>query len=130
MAIFRPNTKGRVCVLNFDEKVKFELSLHEDTARKVGEIAQKQADMLEKLDQTDPTALDKAYDITLDALDDLLGENAGAQIMGIYEKPSIFDVADVVTYIGNEYKAAYAELLNNHKQAGIPPTEQRGRRCY
>ena len=130
MAIFRPNAKGRVCVLNFDEKVKFELPLHENTARKLGEIAQKQADALARLEQTDPTALDKAYNYVLDALDELLGENAGAEIMSIYENPSVFDVAEVVTYIGNEYKAAYADMLGAQKQAGVVQTEQRGRRCF
>lgn len=127
MATFRPNTSGRVCAFNFDDKVKFELPLHENTARKLGEISQRQADELTRLSQTDQTALDKAYNCALDALDELFGENAGAEIMSIFENPSVFDVADVLNYIGNEYKASYASLMNAHKQSGTIP-EQRGRR--
>lgn len=127
MATFRPNVNGRVCTLNFDDKVKFELPLHENTARKLGEISQRQAEELTRLSQTDPTALDQAYNCSLDALDELFGENAGAEIMSIFENPSVFDVADVLTYIGNEYKSAYASMMNAHKQAGVVP-DQRGRR--
>lgn len=127
MATFRPNTSGRICTLNFDDKVKFELPLHENTARKLGEISQKQAEELTRLSQTDLTALDKAYNCSLDALDELFGENAGAEIMSIFENPSVFDVADILTYIGNEYKSAYASMMSTHKQAGVVP-DRSGRR--
>lgn len=127
MATFRP-TANRVCKLNFDDKFFYELPLHEDTARELGKIADKQLQFTKSLDENDPEAFDKAYNAALDALDEILGEGAGADIMSIYEKPSLFDVAEVVNYISTEYSAAHSAYLSNHKATGTTPSASRGRR--
>ena len=127
MSTFRPNTKGRVCTLNFDDKHIFELPLHEDTMREVAKIGEKQIEKIERINKEDEKAFDLIYDSSLDAIDEILGEGAGAKIMSIYEKPSLFDVADVVTYIAETYKEEYNKAFEAHKKAGsIPP--QNGRR--
>lgn len=127
MTIFRP-TANRVCKLNFDDKFFYELPLHEETARELGKIADKQRQFTAALNENDPDAFDKAYNAALDALDEILGEGAGADIMSIYEKPSLFDVAEVVSYIAGEYKEAYSAYLNAHKVTGTIPSASRGRR--
>ena len=128
MAVFRPQANKHVCTLNFDDKFTYELQLHEDTARTIASAADKQLKIVEKLKDNDEDALDKAYNAALDAIDEILGEGAGADIMSLYEKPSVLDIADVINYIGAEYKTAYEERLNTHKAAGTVPAAQRGRR--
>ena len=127
MSVFRP-TSNRVCKLNFDDKFFYELSLHEETARELGKIADKQLQYAKSINDNDPDAIDKAYNSTLDALDEMLGEGAGADIMSLYEKPSLFDIAEVIAYISKEYSAAYNEHLNMHKATGTTPSVARGRR--
>lgn len=127
MATFRP-INDNICKLNFDDKFFFELEVHEDTARKLARIADKQIQVLSALDADDPEAFDKAYNASLDALDEIFGEGAGADIMSIYEKPSLFDIKTVVDYITNEFKAAYTKKLNWQKATGTMPAAPRGRR--
>lgn len=124
MATFRP-IKDKTCKLNFDDKFFFELPLHEDTARMLAEVADKQIKTLSELDANDPNSFDIAYNTSLDALDEIFGEGAGENIMSIYEKPSLFDVKAVVDYITNEFKTAYTAQLNAYKVTGTIP---RGRR--
>lgn len=127
MTVFRPRHEQRVCKLNFDDKFFFELPLHEEQARNMAKLADAQISAIQKLKADDPDAFDKAYNLSLDALDELLGDGAGADIMSIYDKPSVFDLAEVITYIANEYNAAYSEYLSVQKKAG-PERGQRGRR--
>ena len=132
MSTFRPRQEKRVCKLNFDDKFFYELPLHEETARDMAKLAEAQISALGKIKSDDPNAFDKAYNLSLDALDELLGDGAGADIMSIYDKPSVFDLAEVITYISNEYKAAYGEYLSAQKADGPNRAErraaQRGRR--
>lgn len=128
MNVFRPRHEQRVCKLNFDDKFFYELPLHEAQARDMAKLADAQISAIQKLKADDPDAFDKAYNLSLDALDELLGDGAGADIMSIYDKPSVFDVAEVITYIANEYKDAYAEYLGAEKKAGPARAAQRGRR--
>lgn len=132
MNVFRPRQEQRVCKLNFDDKFFYELPLHEEQARDMAKLADAQISAIQKLRADDPDAFDKAYNLSLDALDELLGDGAGADIMSIYDKPSVFDLAEVITYISNEYKAAYEEYLGVEKKAGPNRAErraaQRGRR--
>ena len=131
MSTFRP-TKERVCTFNFDDKFNYTLPLHEETARKLADVGEKQIKYLKGLKTNDPDIFDKVYNSTLDALDDIFGENAGADIMSIYEKPSIYDVIDVINYIRTEYENAYKTNLETMKTTGTVPTApkngQRGRR--
>lgn len=128
MGVFRPSREKRVCTLNFDDKFSYELPLHEDTARNIAAICDKQKEALERIKADDPTAFDKAYNSSLDALDEILGEGAGADIMSIYENPGLFDIAEVVNYIVDEFKAAYGALMNEQKKTGPAPNRARGRR--
>lgn len=128
MNTFRPRHEKRVCKLNFDDKFFYELPLHEGTARDMAKLSEAQISALSKIKDNDPDAFDKAYNISLDALDELLGDGAGADIMSIYDDPSLFDIAEVVTYIADEYKAAYEEFLSSQKKAGPVVKAQRGRR--
>lgn len=121
MSTFRPRQEKRVCKLNFDDKFYYELPLHENTARDMAKLAEAQISAIERINKDDPDAFDKAYNLSLDALDELLGEGAGADIMSIYENPSVFDIAEVITYISDEYKAAYSEFLGAQKKAGPTP---------
>lgn len=134
MSTFRPRQEKRVCKLNFDDKFFYELPLHENMAREFAAICDKQKKVLESIDRNDPSAFDTAYNASLDALDEILGEGAGADVMSIYDEPSLFDVVEVVNYIASEYKEAYAALLGEQKKAGPAPNRaerraaQRGRR--
>lgn len=125
MGVFRPSRDKRVCKLNFDDQFFYELPLHENTARNIAEICDKQRKALESIQADDPTAFDKAYNTSLDALDEILGEGAGADVMSIYDDPSLFDVAEVVNYITDEFKAAYASLMNEQKKNGPNRAERR-----
>ena len=128
MAVFRPQEKKQVCELNFDDKYKYELLLHEDVARTIAAAAEKQLKLVEGLKENDASVIDKAYNAALDAIDEILGEGAGADIMSLYEKPGLVDVAEVITFIGQEYKAAYSERLKVYKSTGNVPPAARGRR--
>lgn len=134
MAVFRPEIESNVCKLNFDDKFTYELSLHEDTNKRVAEIANKQLQALKKIDENNPESIDKVYNMMLDGIDEILGEGAGADIMSIFSKPSLLDIGDVLSYITKEYKLAYNARLNKHKaEADVPKTThpangKRGRR--
>lgn len=121
MSIFRP-TKTNVCKLNFDDKCSFELPLHEDVNAKLIDVSNRQLEAIKEFDINDPESTKKIYNLSLDALDEIFGEGAGAEIMSIFENPSLFDVAEVVTYISNEYKSAFETYMNNHKAKGTVPT--------
>lgn len=126
MSVFRPNQRGRVCTLNFDDKYTFELPLHEDTAMKLAKIADKQIEEVKKIDPADENALDLVYNSSLDVIDEILGEGAADKIMSIYERPSLFDVADVVKYISETYSEEQKKVLDNYKKTGaVPPIGSR-----
>ena len=134
MSTFRPRQEQRVCKLNFDDKFFYELPLHENTARRISEICDKQIEKCQGLSVNDPKAFDEAYNSSLDALDEILGEGAGEDVMSVFDDPSLFDVADVINYIAGEFREAYAGYLNEQKKAGPAPNRaerrsaQRGRR--
>lgn len=118
MSIFRPRQEKRVCKLNFDDKFFYELPLHEAQARDMSKLADAQISALKKIKDSDPDAFDKAYNLSLDALDELLGDGAGADIMSLYDNPSVFDLAEVITYIADTYRDAYGDFLSVQKKAG------------
>lgn len=126
MSTFRPNQAGRVCTLNFDDKFTFEMPLHEETSRKVAKIAEKQIESLKKINPEDEGAFEALFNSSLDAIDEILGEGAGDKIMSMYETPSLFDVAEVVTFISDTYKEDYNKLMSGYKAAGaVPPAVRR-----
>ena len=121
MSTFRPS-KTNVCKLNFDDKCSFELPLHEDVNAKLIDVSNRQLEAIKELDINNPEGTKKIYNLSLDALDEIFGEGAGAEIMSIFENPSLFDVADVITYISTEYKTAFETYMNAHKAKGTIPT--------
>ena len=121
MSIFRP-TKTNVCKLNFDDKCSFELPLSEETTAKIVDVSNRQQEAIKGLNINSLDDLKTVYNMSLDALDEILGEGAGAEIMSIFENPSLFDVADVITYISTEYKTAFETYMNAHKAKGTIPT--------
>ena len=131
MATFRP-TKSQECELNFDDKFIYHIPLHEDTINKIASVSEKQVRNLRAINTEDEDALDKAYNMSLDAIDEILGEGAGADIMTLYDKPSVFNVGEVILYISNEVKEQYEQMLSKYKATGkMPPakvTDKRGRR--
>lgn len=128
MSTFRPKT-GRACRLNFDDKFFYELSLHENVAKSLAEVADRQLSFIKKLDERKAGAADEAYNAALDAVDELLGSGAGADIMSLFENPGLFDVADVISYIAAEYRAAYSAYIDSYRTVGTPPVgSARGRR--
>ena len=129
MSVFRPQ-KASDCEFNFDDKITYSLPLHEDTIKKLSDIASEQIKTLKAIDQTEEGAFDKAYNLSLDALDEIFGEGAGADIMSIFENPGLTDIADVINYIVSEYSTQYEKRMGAYKAAGkIPPNAKpRGRR--
>lgn len=120
MAVFRPNKKN-VCEFNFDDKCFFELPLHEDVNAKLVDISNRQLEEIKKIDINDPEGTKKIYNLSLDALDEIFGEGAGAEIMSIFENPSLFDVAEVVTYVTTTYKDELEKVVKTHKANGTIP---------
>ena len=123
MAVFRP--AQRVCELNFDDKYFYTLPLHEDTADAIDAAVKK----LDKLAPKDRGGVDEAYNTALDVIDDLLGDGASENIMGLYEKPGTLEVWNVLYYILEEWKTAYGAELEKIKQtAPVSRAERRARR--
>lgn len=121
MAVFRPNNEGNVCKLNFNDQFFYELPLHEDENKRIVSISNEKIAVLKGVDDKADDAFDKVYNIMLDGIDEILGEGAGADIMSLFEKPSLFDIADVIRYITEEYKSTYEERLKKHKVDGMLP---------
>ncbi len=126
MATFRP-TKN-VCTLNFDDKYTYELPLHEDFADTIDRAFNK----LKSIAPKDRPGIDEAYNEALDIIDDILGEGAAENVMGLFAKPGTLEVWEVLFYIVDEWKRAYSATLDKIKQTGdVPPAnraERRGRR--
>lgn len=125
MAVFRP-TRNKECTFNFDDKFTFSLSVNENVMLKIGKIVKKQAEYMQSLKGDDPEVLSLAYNSSLDALDEIFGEGAGADIMSVFgDNPSLFDVAEVINYINSEFTTAFSSFMAERKAAGALP---RGRR--
>lgn len=135
MAVFRPTNESNLCKLNFDDKVHYELPLHEENLVKIKRIADEQREKILKIDEASETAMNELYNSLLDAIDEILGDEAGANIMGLFNNPGVLDAGEVILFIVNEFTLAYHARINKAKaQASIPgktvapPSEKRGRR--
>lgn len=122
MATFRP--VNNVCEFNFDDRFFYTLPLGEKTLDRVVGICDAQIKALKQLGENDPDALNKAYNLSLDALDDIMGEGAGADIMSIFDDPGLLEVGQVITYITNEYSEKYKAAFPQSN----PAPDKRGRR--
>lgn len=122
MAVFRP--KQDVCELNFNDKCFFTLPLHEDTA----DLLDRELSKIQKAEMKTKADIDAAYNMGLDILDTLLGDGAADQIMNIFDKPGTVEVCQVLLYIAEEWKAAYAAVLEKMKATANFEPKRRGRR--
>lgn len=124
MATFRPSQN--VCELNFDDKYRYRLPLHEDTA----DAIDKSLKNLENIAPKDRAGVDDAYNVALDIIDELLGEGASDNIMSLFEKPGTLEVWSVLNYILDEWKTAYSAELDKIKSTATLPNraERRARR--
>ena len=124
MATFRPSQN--VCTLNFDDKYTFTLALHEDTADAISNAFEK----IKTIAPKGRAGVDDAYNKALDVIDEILGEGAADKVMSVFENPGTLEVWEVLTYIMDEWAAAYSETVDKMKQKMTvsPAPQQRGRR--
>lgn len=122
MATFRPT--NNTCELNFDDKFYYTLPLGEKTLHRIADICDAQIKALKQLNEHDKDALSKAYNLSLDALDEMLGEGAGADIMSIFDDPGLLEIGQVITYISEEYGEKYKAAFPQSR----PTPDKRGRR--
>lgn len=122
MATFRPT--NNTCELNFDDKFFYTLPLGEKTLNRIADICDAQLKALKQINENDKDALTKAYNLSLDALDDMLGEGAGADIMSLFDEPGLLEVGQVITYISEEYGEKYKTVFPQSK----PAPDKRGRK--
>lgn len=133
MAVFRPTTENEVCTLNFDDKFTYEIPLDEETNLAIVKVAEDAIVKLNKINDNTSDAYGEAYNSTLDAIDEILGENAGADIMSIFKKPGLIQACEVINFITTEYTEAYRKMLDKFKTtATMPPVshpaQKRGRK--
>lgn len=127
MATFRPT--NNTCELNFDDKFIYQLALNDKTMHRIADICEAQLKALEQIKDTDKDAFDKAYNLSLDALDEILGDGAGADVMSIFEEPGLLELGQVIDYISKEYAESYkSAFAKNSTPAHAPAASKRGRR--
>ena len=112
MAVFKPTSERKNCILEFDNNIRYELPIHEEILDKISAMAKKQLATLKGIDNGAENATDEIYNTLLDAIDDILGDGAGADIMTVFNKPGILDAGEVIFFIVNEYRKAYSARLN------------------
>lgn len=122
MATFRPT--NNTCELNFDDRFFYTLPLSEKTLNRVIGVCNEQIKELKQLGENDPDALNKAYNLSLDALDEILGEGAGADVMSIFDEPGLVEVGQVINYIAEEYREKYVAAFPQSR----PAPDKRGRK--
>lgn len=122
MATFRP--VNNTCELNFDDKFIYTLPLGEKTLNRIADICGGQLKALKQINENDKDALTKAYNLSLDALDDMLGEGAGADIMSLFDEPGLLEIGQVITFISNEYGEKYKAAFPQSR----PAPDKRGRK--
>lgn len=122
MATFKAT--NRTCKLDFEGKV-YHLPLHEDTADKIDRASQG----IMKLSPKDKAEVDQAYNTALDFIDDILGEGAAEDVMGIFEKPGMLEAVEVVSFILETFKNDYqAEVEKMKRTAPVNREQRRARR--
>lgn len=125
MATFRPTIN--TCELNFDDKFKYSVPLNENAMRRIANICKEQLNTLKQIEDEDENAIDRAYNLSLDALDEIIGEGAGADIMSIFDNPGLLEIGQVINYIAEEYSEQYRNVFPANKKEN-PVAMKRGRR--
>lgn len=116
--------KKRVCTLDFGQ-YKYDLPLNENELDRIRGIAEDMEKKLLAIPGNDKAAWDEAYNLSLDGIDQILGEGAGEEIMSLCDhEPALTDLKDVITFISTEYKEAFTKEFGTHAQ----PIRKGGRR--
>lgn len=116
--------KKRVCTLDFGAH-KYDLPLNENELNRIRGVAEDMEKKLRAISGNDKTAWDEAYNLSLDGIDEILGEGAGEEIMSLCEhEPGLTDLKDVISFISTEYKEAFTKEFGTHAQ----PIRKGGRR--
>lgn len=117
MATFQFST--RRVELEFPGGVKYELPLTEEIQQKVRAAAKKLLDETNALKgaQGGEEDFDTLCDITMDAIDEILGEGSADQIMEAKEDYSFLDCADVFKFITDEIGAEFRKITASYNTA-------------
>lgn len=111
--------------LEFPGGIKYVLPLTEELQQKVRGSAQKLLTASQALKGAQGTAADmeELCDITMDAIDDILGEGCADEILGMKEGYSFLDCADVFKFITDEISGAFQKTAAgyNAKSQGKQP---------
>lgn len=117
MAEFQFST--RRVELDFPGGVKYELPLNEELQQKVRAAAKKLLDETNAIKgrQGSEEDFDALCDITLDAIDEILGEGSADKIMAAKEDYSFLDCADVFKFITDEIGAELQKITAGYQPA-------------
>lgn len=117
MAEFQFST--RRVELDFPGGVKYELPLNEELQQKVRAAAKKLLDETNAIKgrQGSEEDFDALCDITLDAIDEILGEGSADKIMAAKEDYSFLDCADVFKFITDEIGAEFQKITAGYQPA-------------
>lgn len=121
MAEFQFST--RRVELDFPGGVKYELPLNEELQQKVRAAAKKLLDETNAIKgrQGSEENFDALCDITLDAIDEILGEGSADKIMAAKEDYSFLDCADVFKFITDEIGAEFQKITAGYQPAVRQP---------
>lgn len=117
MAEFQFST--RRVELDFPGGVKYELPLNEELQQKVRAAAKKLLDETNAIKgrQGSEEDFDALCNITLDAIDEILGEGSADKIMAAKEDYSFLDCADVFKFITDEIGAEFQKITAGYQPA-------------
>lgn len=111
--------------LEFPGGLKYTLPLTDELQQKVRDSAQKLLAASQALKGAQGTAedMEELCDITMDAIDDILGEGCADEILGMKEGYSFLDCADVFKFITDEISGAFQKTATgyNAKPQGKQP---------
>lgn len=111
--------------LEFPGGLKYTLPLTDELQQKVRDSAQKLLEASQALKGAQGTAedMEELCDITMDAIDDILGEGRADEILGMKENYSFLDCADVFKFITDEITGAIQKTAAsyNPKPQGKQP---------
>lgn len=117
MAEFQFST--RRVELDFPGGIKYELPLNEELQQKVRAAAKKLLDETNAIKgrQGSEEDFDALCDITMDAIDEILGEGSADKIMAAKEDYSFMDCADVFKFITDEIGVEFQKITASYQSA-------------
>lgn len=114
--------KDYSCKLKFGE-YEYNLPLNEQTADLISNTF---ADKVMPPKFENISDMDAFYNNAMDAIDEVIGEGAAANIMSRFKHAGALEIMGVLNYISSEFNAQYAaEVEEMKKTANIPNRETR-----